>query len=55
MPTGRPKNGDNEVVRLNLTLDKEFFALLKEKAKKDYLQVGTWTQQFLKKKLIDEK
>ena len=40
------------MVKMNLTIDKEFYALLKEQASKDYAMVSTWTKQFLMKNLL---
>jgi hypothetical protein len=42
----------NENVRLNLSLSKEFFGLLKQKSQHDYVQVGTWVKSYLMKNLI---
>jgi predicted HicB family RNase H-like nuclease len=38
----------NDSKRINLTVENDFYAVLKEKAKKDYLRVGTWVMQFLR-------
>ena len=40
--------------RLNLTIDKEFYSLLKQRADQEYLQVGTYVRQFLMKNLSDD-
>jgi len=39
------------MVKMNLTIDKEFYKLLKEHASKDFALVSTWTKQFLMKQL----
>ncbi len=41
-------------VKMNLTLDRDFYDLLKEKATGDYMKVATWTKQFLMKNLLDK-
>ena len=41
-------------VKMNLTLDRDFYDLLKEKATSDYMKVATWTKQFLMKNLLDK-
>lgn len=45
------KNTKSE--RLNLTLDKEFYDLLKEKADQEFLNVGTYVRQFIMKRMSD--
>ena len=42
------------MVKMNLTIDKEFYALLKEQANQDYVMVSTWTKQFLMKNLLNK-
>jgi predicted HicB family RNase H-like nuclease len=42
------KKTKNESKRINLTIDNEFYAFLKEKADKDFIKLGTWVKQFLK-------
>ena len=42
----------NETVRLNLSLDTEFYKLLRSKADHDYLQVGSWVKQYLMKRVL---
>ncbi len=39
-------------VKMNLTLDRDFYDLLKEKATQDYMKVATWTKRFLIKNLL---
>jgi hypothetical protein len=43
-----------EKIKLNLTLDKDFYDLLQDKAKSDYMKVATWTKRFLMKNLLDK-
>jgi predicted DNA-binding ribbon-helix-helix protein len=45
----RPRN-----VKMNLSLDREFYDFLKNKAEDDYIQVATWVKQFLKKNLTED-
>jgi predicted HicB family RNase H-like nuclease len=42
------------IVKMNLSLEKDFHDLLQEKAKKDYVKVATWVKQYLKKGLLEE-
>ena len=39
----------NQVVKMNLTLTREFYQLLQKNAKGDFMKVATWTKQFLMK------
>jgi hypothetical protein len=41
----------NEAVKLNLSIDQEFYQVLKDHAKSDFVPVATWTKQFLMKRL----
>lgn len=41
-----------EMIKMNLSLEKEFFALLEKKAQEDYVRVSTWVKQFLMKSLL---
>ena len=41
-------------VKINISLDNEFYELIKEKASNDYMRVATWTKQFLMKNLLDK-
>ncbi|MBN1184808.1 MAG: hypothetical protein JXB49_21155 [Bacteroidales bacterium] len=41
-------------VKMNLSLEKDFYELLQEKAKKDYVRTATWTKQYLMKKLLEK-
>ena len=43
-----------ERVKMNLTLEKEFYDRLLELAEQDYLRVATWTKQYLKKQLLED-
>lgn len=40
-------------VKINISLDNEFYELIKEKASHDYMRVATWTKQFLMKNLLE--
>ena len=42
------------MVKMNLTIDPEFYELLKENASLDYVKVSTWTKQFLMKSLLHQ-
>lgn len=42
-------------VKMNLTLSPEFYQVLKENARNDYVKVATWTKQFLMKNLNGDK
>jgi len=41
-------------VKMNLSLERDFYELLQEKAKKDYVKVATWTKQYLMKCLLEK-
>ena len=45
-------NPKSSMVKMNLTIDKKFYELLKENASKDFVKVSTWTKQFLMKSLM---
>ena len=47
------KTRKNQVIKMNLTLTNEFYELLKENARNDYMKVATWTKRFLMKSLLD--
>ena len=47
------KTRKNQVIKMNLTLTREFYELLKENAGSDYMKVATWTKRFLMKSLLD--
>jgi hypothetical protein len=42
-------------VKMNLTISPEFYHLLQQNAKNDYVKVATWTKQFLMKNLEGDK
>jgi hypothetical protein len=44
----------NKKVKLNLSLDKEFYDLIRRNAQNDYVQIATWTKQFLMKHLYEK-
>ena len=44
----------NQIVKMNLSLEKDFYELLQANAKRDYVRVSTWTKQYLKKNLLDK-
>ena len=44
---------NKKMVRLYLTVDKEFHSQLVKRAKSDYMKVATWTKQLLMKSLPD--
>lgn len=46
------KNQQN--VKMNLSLDRDFYELLQANAKRDYVKVATWTKQFLMKNLLEK-
>jgi len=43
-----------QVVKMNLSLDRDFFELLQVSAKKDYVRPATWVKQFLMKNLLEK-
>lgn len=47
------KKSKNQIVKMNLSINKEFYELLQESARKDYMRVSTWTKQFLMKSLLE--
>lgn len=40
-------------VKMNLSLEREFYELLRDHAESDYVKVATWTKQFLMKNLSE--
>jgi hypothetical protein len=46
------KNTEQKNVKMNLSINKDFFDLLQEQADRDYMRVSTWTKWFLKKSLL---
>ena len=47
------KRKNKQTVKMNLSIDKDFYGLLQENARKDYMRVSTWTKQFLMKNLLE--
>ena len=45
---------NNQIIKMNLSLEKDFYELLQANAKRDYMLVSSWTKQFLKKNLLDK-
>lgn len=45
---------NQQIVKMNLSLEKDFYELLQANAKKDYVRVATWTKQYLKKNLLEK-
>jgi len=43
-----------QTVKMNLSLEKDFYDLLQMKAKNDYVKVATWTKQYLMKCLLEK-
>lgn len=41
-------------VKMNLSLQRDFYEFLQEKAKNDYVKVATWTKQYLMKNLLEK-
>lgn len=41
-------------VKMNLSLERDFYDLLQEKAKNDYVKLATWVKQYLKKSLLEK-
>jgi hypothetical protein len=41
-------------VKMNISLERDFYELLQEKAKNDYVKVATWTKQYLMKGLLEK-
>ena len=50
----KTKTKEDERVRLNLTLEKEFYQLIKERAEENYLKVTAFIVQHLKKTLLSQ-
>ncbi len=44
-------NEDKKNVKMNLTLKRDFYEMLKQEAEKDHLKVSTWVKQFLVKRM----
>ena len=45
---------NQQIVKMNLSLDRDFYDLLKANADRDYVRVATWTKQFLMKNLLEK-
>lgn len=41
-----------ERIKMNLTLEKEFYDLLLEQAEADYMRTSTWVTRYLKQQLL---
>jgi len=48
------KRNNQQTVKMNLSIDKDFYGLLQENARKDYMRVSTWVKQFLMKSLLEK-
>jgi hypothetical protein len=48
------KRNKKQIVKMNLSLDKDFYVLLQEKARADYMRVSTWTKQLLMRSLLEK-
>ena len=48
------KFNKQEVVKMNISLERDFYEFLQEKAKQDYVRVATWVRQYLMKNLLDK-
>lgn len=46
-------NEKKKNIRMNLTLDAEFYETIQHLAERDHLNVTTWTRQFLMKQVSD--
>lgn len=44
-----------KTVKMNLTLTQEFYDLLQQNARNNYVKTATWTKQFLMKNLYGDK
>ena len=45
---------NKQTIKMNLSLEKDFYELLQKNAKRDYMLTSTWTKQFLKRNLLDK-
>jgi hypothetical protein len=43
-----------QTVKMNLCLEKDFYELLQDRARNDYVKVATWTKQYLMKCLLEK-
>jgi hypothetical protein len=48
------KRKNQPKVKMNLSIDKDFYGLLQENARKDYMRVSTWVKQFLMRNLLEK-
>ena len=48
------KRKNQQTVKMNLSIDKDFYGLLQENARKDYMRVSTWVKQFLMRNLLEK-
>ena len=48
------KRNKKQIVKMNLSLEKDFYVLLQEKARADYMRVSTWTKQLLMRSLLEK-
>jgi hypothetical protein len=48
------KRKQQQTVKMNLSIDKDFYGLLQDNARKDYMRVSTWVKQFLMKNLLEK-
>ena len=48
------KMKNQQIVKMNLSLERDFYELLQDRAEKDYVKVATWTKQFLMKNLLEK-
>ena len=44
---------NKQVVKMNISLERDFYLLLQEKANNDYVRVATWVKQYLMKNLLE--
>ena len=44
---------NKQVVKMNISLERDFYKLLQDKANKDYVRVATWVKQYLMKNLLE--
>ena len=44
---------NKQVVKMNISLERDFYKLLQDKASKDYVRVATWVKQYLMKNLLE--
>lgn len=49
------QNTTGQSVKMNLTLSRDFYEILKKHARNDYAKPATWTKIYLMKTLLDNK